>query len=263
MAYGVYTPPGWDGATPLPLVVLLHGAGDDETSADRAVVTEQLDRAITTGAVPPFVMVTPQGDRGFWMNWQDGSHRYRDWVLDEVVPAVRRDHPIVEGSAGLHLMGVSMGGGGGMQLWLNDPERFASATLLSAPMLTEQETFDFLDRYLPREVMARAFGEGEEGGGTDPYRALATPEGLGHTRLVFGAATRDMKPIRRSNERFHEHLEARAVPHRYMVFPGGHGWAAWSKVFPVALCHQLRDTCTMSAPPSWRIEVTPERSVAP
>ncbi|MCA9711281.1 MAG: hypothetical protein KDK70_35915, partial [Myxococcales bacterium] len=45
LRYGVYTPPGWDHATPLPLVVLLHGAGDDETSADRAIVTERLDAA--------------------------------------------------------------------------------------------------------------------------------------------------------------------------------------------------------------------------
>ena len=28
--YGVYIPPGWDERTPLPLIVFLHGAGDDE-----------------------------------------------------------------------------------------------------------------------------------------------------------------------------------------------------------------------------------------
>jgi len=252
LGYGLYTPPGWDGQTPLPLVVMLHGAGDDETSADRVVVTQKLDAAITAGQVPPFLMVTPRGERGFWMNWSDGSHHYRDWVLDEVVPQVRHDMPVAEG--GLHLMGVSMGGGGGMQMWLHDPSRFASATILSAPILTEEETFDFLRRFMPRSVMERAFGSADSGNGNDPYEVLATAEGLQGTQLVFGAASRDMKPILRSNERFHAHLRERSVPHRYFEFPGGHGWEAWSDVFPMALCHQLQSQCSMSVPESWTAE---------
>lgn len=78
MRYGVLLPSGWNGKTPLPIVLLLHGAGDDETGADRAGVVEALDGAIADGTLPPFIMVTPNGDRGFWVNWYDGTHRYRD-----------------------------------------------------------------------------------------------------------------------------------------------------------------------------------------
>lgn len=253
LGYGVYTPPGWDRTTPLPLVVLLHGAGDDETSADRPVVTERLDRAITEGLVPPLVMVTPRGERGFWVNWHDGSHRWRDWVLDEVVPRVRAEHAIIEGRAGMHLMGVSMGGGGGMQVWLDDPTRFASATILSAPILDEADTWEFLRRFVPRRGMERAFGSPGSGSGTDPYVALSTPEGLEGSRLLFGAAHRDLRPILDSNLVFHEHLRTHDVPHRFVQFEGGHGWEAWSRVFPFALCHQLQDACAMATPPPWSV----------
>src|SRR5690606_24215274 len=120
LAYGVYLPPRsrWDGEERLPLVVLLHGARDDETSADRRRVVEALDEAIEEGTLPPFVMVTPRGELGFWVNWEDGSHRYRDWVLDEVVPDARARYPLRAES--LHLVGVSMGGGGGLQMWLRE-----------------------------------------------------------------------------------------------------------------------------------------------
>src|SRR5580765_7306646 len=83
LRYGIYEPPGWDHRTPLPLVVLLHGAGEDETAADLKVVTDRLDRAIMEGRLPPFLMVTPDGERGLWMDWYDGSHRYKSWVLDD------------------------------------------------------------------------------------------------------------------------------------------------------------------------------------
>jgi enterochelin esterase-like enzyme len=239
MRYGVLLPPGWDGVSPLPIVVLLHGAGDDETSADREAVVSALDEAVRRGDVPPFILVTPDGDFGFWMNWYDGSHRYRDLVLEEVVPAVRATYPTVEGRAGLHLMGVSMGGGGGLQMWLHDPTRFASATIISAPILDEEETRRFLRRFMPKRAMQRVFGPPGSGVGVDPYVALRSPEALGGSVLIFGAAERDRGGILASNRRFHAHLEAHGVPHHFAVFPGRHDWSAWAPMFAQSLQRAL------------------------
>jgi enterochelin esterase-like enzyme len=248
LRYGVYLPPGWDGARPLPIVVLLHGAGDDATSADRRVVVDALDEAIASGELRPFIMVTPEGDLGFWVDWHDGSHRWRTWVLDEVVPRVRERYPTIDGPAGLHLVGVSMGGGGGMQMWLREPARFGSATILSAPILDEADTRAFLQRFLPPRVLERAFGRPGSGAGTDPYVALSSASALHGSRLIFGAARNDRGGILRSNEDFHRHLTAAGVPHRFLVFRGGHGWRTWSRVFPFALCHQLEEACKMQVP---------------
>jgi enterochelin esterase-like enzyme len=238
LSYGVYLPPmsRWDGKARLPLVVLLHGARDDETSADRRRVVRGLDRAIKEGSVPPFIMVTPRGELGFWVNWADGSHRYRDWVLEEVIPDARAKYPL---SDELHLVGVSMGGGGGLQMWLQAPERFTSATILSAPILNGDETKQFLLRFIPETVFDRVFGREDAGVAIDPYPALASPEDLGGSRLLFGAATRDHPGILDSNRRFHEHLQRASIPHRFMTFTGRHGWKAWARAFPEALRLQL------------------------
>lgn len=255
MRYGVYEPPGWDRSSPLPLVVLLHGAGDDETSADRAAVTDRLDRAISSGRLPPFLLVAPDGDRGLWMDWYDGSHRFKSWVLDEVIPAMRKAYPVVEGPAGLHLLGVSMGGGGGIQMWLADPARFASATIISAPILDEPGTRSFLSAYMEPEIMARVFGPPGSGNGVDPYARLSSGDGLAGSRLVFGAASFDLGAIRDSNAAFHAHLQKAGVPHRYVQFAGFHNWKSWAAMFEFSLCHQLQPKCAMPVPGGWMVRV--------
>jgi enterochelin esterase-like enzyme len=256
MRYGVYLPKQWDRQTPLPVVLLLHGAGDDEQSADREVVVNAFDQAIASGTIPPFIMVTPNGDRGFWMNWYDGSHRYKDWVLEEVIPQVRETYPTVEGSEGLHLMGVSMGGGGGMQMWLSDPSRFASATIISAPILDEQDTRKFLRRFMPKKGMDRVFGPEGSGRGVDPY-SVDGVEDLKSSRLTFGAATSDMGRILDSNEAFHEHLDDNAVPHRFVTFTGHHGWKWWAPMFTYSLCYNLNENCTAPPPDGWQVASVP------
>ncbi len=250
MRYGVYLPRGWDRQTPLPLVVFLHGAGDDETAADRQVVIDALDQGVAAGSIPPFVMVTPNGDRGFWMNWYDGSHNYKDWVLDEVVPQVRAAYPTIEGPAGLHLMGISMGGGGGIQMWLSDPSRFASATIISAPILNEQDIRKFLGRFMPKKGMDRVFGPEGSGRGVDPF-SVTDPAALQGSQLTFGAGTSDLGGILRSNERFHEHLDAAQVPHRFVTFTGAHNWKWWAPMFAYSLCHHLNPSCPAALPDGW------------
>jgi enterochelin esterase-like enzyme len=254
MPYGVYAPQGWDGAGALPIVVLLHGAGDDYTSADRRDVVSRFDEAIASLHLPPFILVTPEGSRGFWVNWHDGSHHFRDMVVEEVVPAVRERYPTIAGPEGLHLMGISMGGGGGMQIWLDDPSLFGSATILSAPILDEKDTRAFLHRFVPPAVVDRAFGPPGKGSGKDPYAVLQSDEDLHGSRLLFGAATHDRGGILESNQRFAKVLDERGVDHTSVTFPGGHGWRTWSRVFPYALCLQLGESCTMSRPARWEIE---------
>jgi enterochelin esterase-like enzyme len=246
--YGLYTPPGWDGRTQVPLVVLLHGAGDDQTSADRKVVVEALDRAITQGELPPFLMVTPQGGRSFWVNWSDGTHHMRDFLMNELVPSLRARYPLLPGPAGLHLVGVSMGAGGGMQVWLSARAELGSASLLSAPILPEAETRAFLTRFTSPEVVSRVFGPPGHSQGIDPYAALTDAASLSGSRLLFGAAYDDRGGILAAARQFHETLSARDVPHTYVAFPGRHAWTTWATVFPYALCQQLASPCRMAPP---------------
>jgi enterochelin esterase-like enzyme len=244
MAYAVYTPPGWDQETPLPLVVFLHGAGDDETVLEeRAVVVRTLDEWITAGRLDPFIMVVPNGDRGFWTNWHDGSHAYEDYVVDEIISTMYERYPIAKGRENLHLMGISMGGAGTMYTAIHHIDRFASATVLSAPLFDVEQTMRFLEGKVLRGIpVAQLFGppDREKVELSNPYTRLRTSEDLQGTKLLLGVGRSDLPGLLASNRQLHEHLEARDVPHHYLEYRGGHGWRAWAQVFPVALCLHMR-----------------------
>lgn len=252
MRYAVYTPPGWDGREPLPLVLFLHGAGDDERCLDRHGVAPLLDEWVRAGRLRPFLVVVPDGDLGFWANWHDGSYRFEDYVLDEVLPAVRERYSVLPGRRNAHIAGISMGGAGTIYTYHAHPQRFASVTVVSAPLLDTDETMRFLDDFTFRTFarIQRVFGppERERVERANLYTRIAHPTDLEGGRLTIAAGSEDQPGIRGSTARLHEHLRSRGVPHRYVTFPGPHRWTSWTPVLPRLLCAAL-DPAGCTLPP--------------
>ena len=247
MTYGLYEPPGWDRATPLPLVVFLHGGGDDERAFDEhRVVTRTLDAWIGDGRLPPVLVVVPNGERGFWRNWADGSHHFEDWVMDEVIPDVQARVPVDHAS--LHLTGISMGGAGTMYVGLDHLDRFVSLTALSAPLFDGAGMLALLHNPMLEQFapLDRVFGDPtpEEVEARSVWTRLSDAASLGGVTLYLGAGTADLGRIGPTTRSLHEALQDRGVPHRYHAFPGGHRWVDWARELPLALCYALRgDGC--------------------
>ncbi len=258
MRYAVWTPPGWDGETPLPLVLFLHGAGDDERCLDRHGVAPLLDEWSRAGRLPPFLLVVPDGDLGFWANWHDGSFRYEDYVLEEVLPAVRERWPVLPGRRNSHVAGISMGGAGAIYAYLAHPRRFASATVVSAPLFDVDGTLRFLDDFLFRTFarVQRVFGppERERVEAANIFTRIAHPADLEGGRLLIAAGSEDQAGVRHWTGRFHEHLRDRGVPHRSVTFPGPHRWTAWAPVLPRLLCLALDpEGCALPPMDGWSL----------
>lgn len=248
MAFSVYTPPGWDGRTPLPLVVFLHGGGDDETVLEeKRAVTRTFDEWIREGRLDPFIMVAPDGERGFWANWHDGSHRYEDFVVHEIIPTMRERYPIAEGRENLHLMGISMGGAGTIYTMIHNIELFGSATMLSAPVFDVDRSLAFVQGKVIRGLpVERLFGNPDRAQveASNPFARLQSAADLHGTKLFVGVGRSDLPGLLPTNRQFHDHLVDHDVPHHYVEYRGGHGWRAWSKLFPLALCLHMRgDAC--------------------
>ncbi len=260
MGFGVYLPPNWDGRRRLPLLVFLHGGGDNEHCLDRYHVTGVLDEWILKGMIPPFIMVVPDGERGFWRNWYDGSHRYEDYVVDDVIGRVRQMYPVLPGRESTHLMGISMGGAGALYMALHRPEVFASAAAISAPLYNTDQVLEFLDNFLWRTFahVQRIFGPPERARheSENIYGKIRGPEDLRGLALLLGAGTRDRGGLLETNLAFHEHLKLLSVPHRYLVYEGGHRWEDWLRIFPVILCkHLVADNpCSLPPDPFYKLE---------
>ncbi len=251
MPVGIYRPPGWDGRAPLPLVVFLHGGGDDARIFERHLeVVEHLDRAVASGTLPPVLVAIPEGELGFWRNWADGTHHYEDWVIDEAIPWVRRTFPVLPAPEHQHVLGVSMGGAGALYLGLDHPEAFATISALSAPILDVDRTLDFLEGRIFRGIPTeRIFGPPDRARveAHNAYARLREPGALGGRSLLVGAGTRDRPGLAASTRAFHEHLARHGVPHHFLEYRGGHRYRDWARVFPFVLCVQLRGPASCEA----------------
>ncbi|MCB9591432.1 MAG: esterase family protein [Sandaracinaceae bacterium] len=244
MTYSVYTPPGFTPDEQLPLVVFLHGGGDDPSSFDSAHIGQALDAAIVRGEVPRAVIVLPQGDLGFWANWYDGSRRYEDWVLDELVPLVARTHNTRACPEGCHVMGVSMGGAGTLRFALNRPEMWASVTMISAPILSTEQMVAFVQNplFVPIIPTDRIWGpvsDLDRIRHDDPYLRWTSDADLGGTRLMLAWGDDDRGAIQETSAAFSRHLRERGIEHERLVYHGNHSWVSWTPVIQEALRRQL------------------------
>lgn len=243
LSYAVYTPPGFREDERLPLVLFLHGGGDDPAVFDRHGVTPRLDRAVAAGEVPRAVLVFPQGDNGFWMNWYDGTRRYEDWIVDELLPQVAARYHTARCPEGCHVMGVSMGANGALRFALHRPEQFASVTALSGPVFDATRMAEFASNRLYAALipMHRIFGPLDPATlrREDLYLRWDDPADVGSLSIFLAWGTRDRAQLGALNERFSEHLDGAGIAHHAEEFEGNHSWVSWTPIILRALQYQL------------------------
>jgi len=128
----IYLPPGYDEKKCYPLLIWLHGIGQDETSF--LDLAELFDAAILCGKLPPMVIAAPDGSiqgrasyrnsGSFYLNSKAG--RFEDWVQIEVWNFVT-EHFSIRPERGAHIIGgASMGGFGAYNHAFKHRERYAT-----------------------------------------------------------------------------------------------------------------------------------------
>lgn len=256
MAYEVWTPKDFDAeAEQLPMMVFLHGGGDDENAFDEFSVGQHLDAALAAGDIPRAVVVVPQGDMGFWENWYDGSKHYRDWVVQEVIPDVQARYHTQKCPEGCHVAGVSMGGHGTMRMMWFHPELFASAASLSGPILSTEAILDFTDRlfvklFIPVDDIWGPTDDRRKLEESDLFVQWNKQQDLKGVRLMLGVATDDREELIDLNRKFHSHLSRSHIDHEYIEFPGEHKWVSWTPVIDKVLRFAIWGTMDATQPAS-------------
>ena len=114
----VYLPPGYDGTTPFPAMLWLHGNGHDERHA--LEIAEPFDVAIREGKMPPIIVIAPDGSvpnrpplsstGSFWLNSKSG--RYEDYAVQDVWGFLIRNFAVRPERDAHAIFGASMGGFG-------------------------------------------------------------------------------------------------------------------------------------------------------
>ncbi len=215
--YYVYTPPGYDpaAARPYPVLYLLHGYSDDArawTSVGHAHLI--LDNLIAAGSVRPMVVVMPlgYGDLAIVQRGNAGLRdpavrtrsfeRFRQSVLEELIPRVSRDYHVGTDRASRAIAGLSMGGAQSLFIGLNALDRFGAIGAFSSGGFGDAPDLDHVF-------------QGVTPGGPRPD-LLWVACGVDDRLLPGNRAIRDW-------------LDKREVRHVYKETEGAHTWFVWRR----------------------------------
>ncbi|HET7603020.1 MAG TPA: alpha/beta hydrolase-fold protein [Gemmatimonadales bacterium] len=265
--YFIYLPPAYstDSRARFPVVYLLHGYAGDEaewlTHGDISLVADSL---IASGA-PPFILVMPDGDRGYWVNWEESRTfeecaasdelgepaasgcarrwRYGDYIAHDLIAHIDSTYRTVPDRAGRGVMGLSMGGTGALLLAFTNPRLFGAAASLSAvaiPLattdgpcgtaITSPRTFDAFE-----QGMGRPSPKWRQLWGTDttawwrhdPLRAAEHLFKSGEVRPALRMEVGRFDPLAGGNCALDSSLTRLGFEHEFLIWGGAHDWQAW------------------------------------
>ncbi len=212
----VYTPPGYDPKSKktYPVLYLLHGYSDDAsgwTAVGRANII--LDNLIAEGKAKPMLIVMPLGygapeivsptgagfrDTGVRERNMD---RFRQALLEEVLPRVEKDYRVSKGSASRAIAGLSMGGAETLYTGLNNVDKFDWIGAFSSGGLTN----DYNAQFPKLDSSANS-----------------------HLRLLWIACGTDDGLIK-ANRAFKDWLKTKNVEFTSIETPGAHSWLVWRR----------------------------------
>ena len=245
MGYSVYTPPGWGKDERLPLVVLLHGGGSDHESFNEYEVGAYLDAEHAAGRLPRVVIVNPEGEFGFWENWYDGSRRYRDWVMRDLLPRVQADYNTSPCPEDCHVMGMSMGAHGALRFIHYEDETFDSVTVISGLILAREEVKPTLRKsvfglFIPFEKIWGDIDDPDTApADLDPFVGWTRNESLRDNDLFLTWGTDDRRSMKRTGENFRRALDDSGLDYHFTLYEGEHKWRDWKRVIAEALRVQV------------------------
>jgi enterochelin esterase-like enzyme len=226
VSYHVYTPAayGRDAASRFPVVYWLHGSGGGLPGI--APLAREVDAAIESGKVPPFLLVFVNGLRlGMYVDWKDGSVPLERVIVEDLVRHVDATYRTRATREGRLLDGFSMGGYGAARLGFKYPEMFRAVSILGAGPLQERLTdAPRAGENRAKEVLHRVYG------GSPAYFLAVSPRRHAADNAAKIArdsfvrvAIGDRDNTFANNLAFHEHLRSLRIPHDWIVVEGvGH-----------------------------------------
>ncbi|MFO0967298.1 MAG: alpha/beta hydrolase-fold protein [Gemmataceae bacterium] len=210
----IYTAPGMADGAKVPVLYLLHGAGDDENGWKvKGSADVILDNLYADKKLVPMIVVMPNGFVGGKGKggFGKGVEAFQNDLLKDIIPYVESHYPVQADREGRAIFGLSMGGGQALRIGLKNLDHFAwiggfSSALFGSPDLVKD--------------------------GPDAAKKL---------RLLW-VSCGDTDKLMKGSEAFHQSLEKLKVPHIWHIDSGGHTWPVWKNDLYLISQRLFRDT---------------------
>lgn len=143
VGYTIGYPPGYRLGDPLPLIVMLHGFGQNHSSALVAMTPAQAVALEVNGTrLAPMALVTVDGGDGYW-NPHPGDNPMA-MVVDELIPLCQ-EKGLGASPEKIGLMGISMGGYGALAIAERNPGLASAVAAISPAVWTTYEQAHAVD----------------------------------------------------------------------------------------------------------------------
>lgn len=228
-----------------PVVYLLHGLGDNESSwLEYGQISQYADKAVAGGEIKPMIFVMPEAFRTYYVNDYKGTFLYQDMFVKELVPYIDSIFRTKRDRQHRALMGYSMGGFGALNLHLKHSDVFGTSVPLSISVRTDEQ-YITEDASGWDDQWGRLFGEpGLKGKDrltayykqNSPYYILSQMSAADIKKLNIYIDNGDKEQtLCRSNEELHILMRNLNIPHNFRVRDGGHSFQYWCSALPNAL----------------------------
>jgi enterochelin esterase-like enzyme len=222
MSYSIYLPPRYSTeGRRYPVLYMLHGGGGTREEWPAYGLVDDVDRSIESKDIKPLIVVMPQGDLGYWVNWVDGGPRWGDYVARDVRRQVDATFRTLPDASHRAVGGLSMGGAGALQLGFNHPDVFQVVGAHSPSLHVDDGTF------------AGIYGTGLDFAQREPIDLAVNAPGIEASKIWIDAGEED--PWLERDETLHAHLVERGIAHNWSVLAGGHDGAYWVEHAPAYL----------------------------
>lgn len=222
----VLLPDSYDRETDrFPVLYLLHGAFGNHT--DWITKVSALQSYVDAYDI---IIVCPDGGYNTWYfdSPVDPKMRYETYMSKELVAAVDRRYKTQVDKAGRAITGLSMGGHGAFYLAFKHPDIWGAAGSMSGGL----DLRPFPNNWdIPKRLGSYA-AHPDNWEQNSVINMIHLLDGK-NIRLIFDCGTDDF--FFDVNQRMHQQLLERNIPHDYIERPGEHNWDYWSNAIKYQL----------------------------
>lgn len=229
-----------------PVVYLLHGYGDNNSSWNGQWMqgAAKIMRMEEDGKIEPMIYVCPMGWNTYYSNYYDGSLRYMDMFIQELIPYIDSKYRTIADRNHRAVVGYSMGGFGAMVLPMKHPEMFSVSVPLSMSFRTDAQYMTESQSGWNNQ-WGKIFGGVDQSGAgriTEYYKQHCplyqfVPENKAALSQVnwFLTCGDNEEQLLVANDELHQLLMRNGYAHEFRVGEGGHSSSYWRPALDEAL----------------------------
>jgi S-formylglutathione hydrolase len=186
-----------------------------------------LERAINQGLLPPAVSVMPSAGRSFYMDFKDGSEKWEAFIIQDLLPYMRKNFDVAPGRKGTFITGISMGGMGSLRIAFKHPEMFQGVAS-QEPGIEPALTFDEIklrDRFwrsdeLFQQIYGKPVDKAYWAANNPATIASRAPDRLLGLGIYLEVGDQDMFYLDQGTEYLHRVLFDAGIGHEYRLVKG-------------------------------------------